>query len=274
MEQTCELTILMPCLKALEESGCTVLKVFIFPTDDEFEFSREVESFARERRLPFTREVITLGEIHRLKEEGCEAIFCAGYAYRVPVDHSIPIVNVHPALLPVGRGAWPMPVTILRGLRESGVTLHKMEQDFDTGDILLQEAFPVGPEDNLETMTEQIRTIGARLCREMAADFQRLWAAGRPQGEGEYWPCPQKSDYTILETTPPQETERILRAFFGFDCYLKTKEAEYRIVRGLFRPERHTLPFGTVRTQKDGRRIYAVQGGVIEIEANRERVGA
>ena len=73
---------------------------------------------------------------------------------------------------------------------------------------------------------------------------------------------------------PPQETERILRAFFGFDCYLKTKEAEYRIVRGLFRPERHTLPFGTVRTRKDGRRIYAVQGGVIEIEANRERVGA
>ena len=116
--------------------------------------------------------------------------------------------------------------------------------------------------------------IGARLCREMAADFSRLWAAGQPQGEGEYWPCPQKSDYTILETTPPQETERILRAFFGFDCYLKTKEAEYRIVRGLFRPERHTLPFGTVRTQKDGRRIYAVQGGVIEIEANRERVGA
>lgn len=266
--------VLISCLQALEESGCSVMKVFSFPTDDEFEFSRRVEDFARERNLPFTREAITLDEIHQLKEEGCEAIFCAGYPYRVPVDHSLPIVNVHPSLLPVGRGAWPMPVTILRGLRESGVTLHKMEAGFDTGDILLQEAFPVGPGDTLETMTGQLRIIGARLCREMAADFSRLWAAGQPQGEGEYWPCPQKSDYTILETTPPQETERILRAFFGFDCYLKTKEAEYRIVRGLFRPERHTLPFGTVRTRKDGRRIYAVQGGVIEIEANWKRVGA
>ena len=205
--------ILSPCLRALEESGCSVLEVFSFPTDNEFEFNRALRRIAGERGVPFTERPIGLSDIHRLKAAGCEAVFCAGYPYRVPVDHSLPIVNVHPALLPVGRGAWPMPVTILRGLRESGVTLHKMEAGFDTGDILLQEAFPVGPGDTLETMTGQLRIIGARLCREMAADFSRLWAAGQPQGEGEYWPCPQKSDYTILETTPPQETERILRAF-------------------------------------------------------------
>lgn len=266
--------ILLPCLRALEESGCSVMELFSFPTDNEFEFNRELRHFAGERGIPFTERPIGLDDIHRLKGAGCEAVFCAGYLYRVPVDHSLPIVNVHPSLLPVGRGAWPMPVTILRGLTESGVTLHKMEEGFDTGDILLQQAFPVGPEDDLETMTAKIRTIAADLCRRMAADFDRLWAAGRPQGAGEYWPYPQKPDYTITAETPPQETERILRAFFGFDCYLKTEEAEYRIVRGVFRPEPHARPFGTVETRPDGTRRYAVRGGIIETVGEKEESGA
>lgn len=265
--------VLLPCLKALEESGCSVLELFSFPTDNEFEFNRELRRFAGERGIPFTERPIGLGDIHRLKAAGCEAVFCAGYLHRVPVDHSLPIVNVHPSLLPAGRGAWPMPVTILRGLRESGVTLHKMEARFDTGDILLQRAFPVGPEDNLEMVTNRVRIVAADLCRRMAADFDRLWAAGRPQGAGEYWPCPQKPDYTITAATPPRETERILRAFFGFDCYLRTEETEYRIVRGVFRPEPHPGPFGTVELRPDGTRRYAVRGGVIETAAEGEHKG-
>ena len=263
--------ILSPCLRALEESGCTVLGVFSFPTDNEFEFNRELRRFARERGIPFTEWPIGPEDIRRLRAAGCEAAFCGGYLHRVPVDHSLPMVNIHPSLLPVGRGAWPMPVTILRGLTESGVTLHKMEAEFDTGDILLQRAFPVGPEDNLETVTDQVRTVAADLCRRMAADFDRIWAAGHPQGAGEYWPCPQKPDHTITAATPPRETERILRAFFGFDCYLRTEEAEYRIVRGVFRPEARPGPFGAVELRPDGTRRYAVRGGVIETAAERER---
>ena len=264
--------ILLPCLRALTESGCSVMELFSFPTDNVFEFNRELRRFAWERGVPFAERPIGLEDIHRLKAAGCRAIFCAGYIYRVPVDHSLPIVNVHPSLLPVGRGAWPMPVTILRGLSESGVTLHKMEEGFDTGDILLQQAFPVEPEDNLETVTAKVQTAAAGLCRRIAADFDRIWENARAQGAGEYWRCPRKSDYTITAETSPRDTERILRAFFGFDCYLKTEEAEYRIVRGVFRPERRTAPFGTVEKLPDGRRRYTVSGGVIETPAEGERV--
>ena len=262
--------ILLPCLKALEESGCSVMELFSFPTDHEFEFDCEIRRFAAERGLPFTEQPIRLDDIHRMKQAGCEAIFCAGYAYRVPVDHSLPIVNVHPSLLPIGRGAWPMPVAILRGLTEGGVTLHKMEQSFDTGDILLQQAFPIGPKDNLEMVTEQVRTAAVALCRQMVSDFDRIWAEGRPQGEGEYWPCPQKADYTITADTSPQATEQILRAFFGYDCYLKTEEAEYQIVRGIFRPGTSDKPFGTAELRPDGTRVYVVQGGVIETAEDRK----
>ena len=46
--------ILLPCLKALEESGCSVMELFSFPTDHEFEFNCEIRRFAAERGLPFT----------------------------------------------------------------------------------------------------------------------------------------------------------------------------------------------------------------------------
>ena len=256
--------LLSPCLTALSEGGYTVMEVFSFPTDNEFEFNREVSGFAQRQGIPYTEKRIQLEDIYRLKEAGCEAIFCAGYLYRVPVDHSVPMVNVHPALLPVGRGAWPMPVTILRGMRESGVTLHKMEADFDTGDILLQRAVPVEPEETLETLTEKLRDAGAELCRQMAADFDRLWAAGWPQGPGEYWPDPQKPDYTITWRTPPQETDCILRAFFGYECFLQQGEQEHRIVRGRFFPKEHRRPFGTVEQCPGGGRRFFVNGGVIE----------
>ena len=256
--------ILMPCLTALEESGCTVMEVFSFPTDGEFEFNREVRAFAGDRGLPFTEAPIRPEDLHRLKEAGCRAVISAGYLYRVPVDGSLPIVNVHPTLLPEGRGPWPLPVTILRGLTESGVTLHKMDAGFDTGDILLQRSFPVDPaSENLETLTARVRTTAAGLCRELAADFDRIWAAGRPQGEGSWWPSPRKPDYTITRETPPEEAERILRAFYGFDCYLDTGTVTHRIVRGVFRPGEEGVPFGAVEDLPGGARAYGARGGVI-----------
>ena len=256
--------LLAPCLTALAESGCEVMEVYSFPTDNELEFNTEVRGFAQSRGLPYTEARITLEDIHRLRDAGCEAVFCAGYLYRVPVDHSLPLVNVHPALLPVGRGAWPMPVTILRGLEESGVTLHRMEADFDTGAILLQKAIPVGPEEDLEHLTGIIRQTAAELCRQAAADFPRLWAGAVPQGEGEYWPDPQKPDYTITAQTAPEAAERILRAFYGYNCYLHAGEREYRLVRGRFKALDHNRPFGEAAPAPAGGRRYYIRGGVIE----------
>lgn len=256
--------LLSPCLDALADSGCEVMAVYSFPTDNEFEFNRAVRAFADGWGIPFTDQRITLAEIHRLKDAGCQALFCAGYIYRVPVDHSLPIVNVHPALLPVGRGAWPMPVTILRQLPVSGVTLHRMEPELDVGDILLQEAFPVGPEDTLETVTEQIRRVGAALCRQVMTDFTGYWDAARPQGEGEYWPEPTQADRTFAPDAPPEETDRILRAFLGFDCYLRTETGDLRLVGGRFRPMDHHRPFGAWEPLPGGGKRYYVRGGAVE----------
>ena len=255
---------LYPCLEALEAAGCTIMEVFTCDTDNTYEFNTRITAFARQRNIPCHIDRITLDDIHGLKSKGCQAVFCAGYFHKVPVDHSLPIVNVHPSLLPVGRGAWPMPVVILRQLTQSGVTLHKMENELDAGEILIQQAFPVTPQDNLETMTETICEIAAQLCARVVPQFEHYWNNATEQGAYEYWDYPQKCDYTITLHTQPSETEKILRAFYGFDCYLQQEDhSEICIVKGEFLPTHHTLPFGALVTTEPNRRGYAVTGGIV-----------
>jgi methionyl-tRNA formyltransferase len=56
-------------------------------------------------------------------------------------------VNLHGSLLPRYRGRAPVNWQILHGEREGGVTLHHMVKKPDAGDIVDQEAFPIGPDD-------------------------------------------------------------------------------------------------------------------------------
>ena len=92
-------------------------------------------------------------------------------------------VNVHPALLPIGRGAWPYPCTILKGLKKDGVTLHKIAEGFDTGDILLQASYKVSSRETLDTLTKKSQKLGIRLVKKLLADFNGFWDNAKPQGE-------------------------------------------------------------------------------------------
>lgn len=55
------------------------------------------------------------------------------------------VINAHPAPLPKYRGRYPTLHAILNGEKEHGVTFHYMDEDIDTGDIILQKKFPIEP---------------------------------------------------------------------------------------------------------------------------------
>lgn len=260
--------LLYPCLEALEEAGCTVMKVFTYPTDNDYEFNRQVVAFAEERHIPWTDQRITRADLENLAAAGCEALFSAGYIYRIPADTSLKCVNVHPALLPVGRGPWPMPCTILKGLTESGITLHKVVHDLDAGDILLQEAFPVTPEDDLETMTATIRALAPRLVKACVADFDRLWENAVPQSGGEYWPEPSDEERTITPDDSAERADKVVRAFAGYGCLFRTEEETFTVVRGEVRPDRHAGEPGTRRVE-GGVLMYALRGGWLRVFESR-----
>ncbi|MER3558328.1 MAG: methionyl-tRNA formyltransferase, partial [Armatimonadota bacterium] len=69
--------------------------------------------------------------------------------------------NLHASLLPRYRGASPIQYALLHGERETGVTLMEMVEEMDAGDIYLQRAVPIQPDDDAGTLEARLAQ-GAR----------------------------------------------------------------------------------------------------------------
>jgi methionyl-tRNA formyltransferase len=72
-------------------------------------------------------------------------------------------VNLHGSLLPQYRGAAPINWAVINGEKETGVTTFKLKQEIDTGDILMQEAFPIGENETAGEVHDRMKEIGAAL---------------------------------------------------------------------------------------------------------------
>jgi len=102
-----------------------------------------------------------------LQAQGVELVVLAGYMHiltpafleRFPAR----VVNVHPSLLPEFPGAHAVADQLAAGAAEAGVTVHLVDEDVDTGPILLQERVPVQAGDTVETLHARIKEVEHRL---------------------------------------------------------------------------------------------------------------
>ena len=70
-------------------------------------------------------------------------------------------LNVHASLLPAYRGANPIQRAVLDGARESGVTIMRIAEGYDTGAILRQVATPLDPRETFGTLYARLSVVGA-----------------------------------------------------------------------------------------------------------------
>lgn len=75
-------------------------------------------------------------------------------------------INVHTSLLPRHRGAAPMQRAILAGDKVTGVSIQMMDIGIDTGDVLLSREIPIGPDDNLETVHDNLGEASREALKE------------------------------------------------------------------------------------------------------------
>lgn len=219
-------------LRTVLEEGCQVLKLFTCQTDNVTEFNTGVLETAREHGIPVSLTPVTRADLDALAEQGCRLLLCGGYYHRLPITGAFPMVNIHPAPLPRYRGPWPMPVMLLRGERRGGVVLHRMEADFDTGPILLEEEFPLAPTDTLADYMGKVEQLLPGMVRRLLRWLPGLLDNARPQGEGTYWPCPGQGDWTITEDTPALAADTVLRAFYGYECIYRGDGRAFELIGG------------------------------------------
>ena len=78
-------------------------------------------------------------------------------------------VNIHASLLPDLRGAAPVQWAIVRGYRESGVSIMRMEPGLDTGPVLMRVEEPIVPDESASELGARLAEIGAEALVEVLA---------------------------------------------------------------------------------------------------------
>ena len=91
------------------------------------------------------------------------------------------VLNVHASLLPRYRGAAPINWALIRGEKETGVTIQWLRHEVDSGPIFLQERVPIAEEDNYGTLYDRLAERGAALLVQSLDLLRRGEAVKQPQ---------------------------------------------------------------------------------------------
>ena len=123
--------------------------------------------------------------------------------------------NVHASLLPRWRGAATIQRAILAGDKESGVTIMKMTEELDAGDILLVDCVSITPETTAQSLHDELSELGARLIVTALSGVAQGTLAPHPQPqEGITYAKKLAADEGQLHwRRPASELERQVRAF-------------------------------------------------------------
>ena len=121
-------------------------------------------------------------------------------------------LNVHPSLLPAYRGPAPLFWAFRNGENTTGVTIHFMDEELDTGDIVAQAPLAL-PDGISGAETDRMcATLGARLLVETVQCLRRgtLERRAQPAG-GSYYGWPSPADWTISTAWPARRAYNFMR---------------------------------------------------------------
>lgn len=123
----------------------------------------------------------------RVSETNPDALVVVAYGLKIPPDllytPKYGAINLHGSILPQYRGAAPMQRAIMNGDPFVGVTTMKMNEGWDTGDMLLKAQIPLGEQDNLGTVHDKLAKIGAKLIVETLSRLETGELMPEPQNE-------------------------------------------------------------------------------------------
>ncbi len=132
--------------------------------------SSPVKSFAEQESIKIFTPAKIRDNIHfinELKSLSCDLFIVIAYGKILPKEIlEIPKFgcwNAHASLLPRWRGAAPIQWSLINGDKFTGVGIMKMNEGLDTGDLLLEEKIKIGNDDNLNTLSDKLSILSAKL---------------------------------------------------------------------------------------------------------------
>jgi methionyl-tRNA formyltransferase len=159
-------------LDALVQAGCNIVAVITAPDKPAGRGMKMNESavkkYAVEKGLPILQpEKLKHPEfIEQLKALQADLQIVVAFRMLPEIVWNMPpmgTINLHGSLLPQYRGAAPINWAVINGEQQTGVTTFKLQHEIDTGNILLQESFPIGENETAGEVHDRMKEIGAQL---------------------------------------------------------------------------------------------------------------
>lgn len=179
-----------------------------------------VKKLARELGIPtLAPEKLDREAVAVIRAHDCAgaAVVAYGRIFPKALIGAFPLgmLNVHYSLLPKYRGATPLEAALLAGERETGVTVQKITEELDAGDIAAQEAVMIGPAETARELRARLVPLGARLLASVLPAFFSGAAAFTPQNASltSYARKLKKEDGLLSLDAPAEENWNKYRAY-------------------------------------------------------------
>ena len=162
-------------------------------------------------------------------------------------------INLHGSLLPNYRGAAPINWAIINGEKETGITTFFLKHEIDTGDLLLQETMPIGPDETAGELHDRMMELGATLVLKTVQQIENETAAPLPQtqsGDVKAAPKIQKETARIDWTKPASEIHNLVRGMSPYPGAWTTADGlQLKVLSG--KPATGSLGPGVVQSDSD-----------------------
>ena len=197
-----------------------------------------VKVFALENNIPVEQpEKLSTPEFaETLKKYDPELIIVVAYGVILPksvLDYPrYGCINVHGSLLPEYRGAAPMQRAIIDGCDKTGVTIMKMAEGLDTGDMILKLETPINEDDNLETIHDRLAELGIKGLLEVIPMLENGTATYEKQDDSKssYAAKITKEDGILDFNRPANELSCLIRGLSPFPyAYCKNGDTMLKI---------------------------------------------
>lgn len=224
-----------------------VLNVVLIVTTEK-NLTDPVISYALKNNIPYLS-VSNLSQpeiINKLKEKVTEVAILADFGLIVPprILNLYPkgIINIHPSLLPKYRGPTPIQTSLLKGDYETGVTLIKLDNEVDHGQILAQRKLTLTPSDTANSGYLKLFSEGAKLLEENLERYVSGKITLREQAHNDATFTEkltrQNGYFDIMNPPAPQILKRMIYAYFPWPSAwskVQMTNGEWRILK--FLPE-------------------------------------
>lgn len=178
------------CLDGLNAAGVNIVGV-LGPKKDHPTY-QSFKNFVQSKNLNYIDydNLENPNLIKTIKDLNADIAVVCSFNYKIPkiLLESVKsgFINIHPSLLPKYRGPNPYSMPIINDEKETGVTLHFMNEEFDKGELIFQKKMWITPDETMGTLFNRSNILGLDMLLEVLKHYEQNEIQKFEQPEGAF----------------------------------------------------------------------------------------